>query len=268
MGAVTQSDYRLSISQTQSCLSTMILSVLLSVLCCLAVSGHEYFPGQCPSFTPMSGFDWDKFSTGIWFVTQKFATKSTCLTYEFKTDDLGFKSIEQVRQLPYTDRVGLDHEYIYTGKLYTPLESSPAKMIVRFPLNVVGSSSFTVLDTDYDNHAMVCTCQDVDLFFAHVHRRSCSIQQRGKNENTEVTKTMKELLDGQVENASHDFDKIKQAECEHDKEKALNIDVDKILGLKGDELLRDAVESVMTEFEFNQKTVEDIKEEAKDIVKK
>merc|ERR1719466_633534 len=116
----------------------MILSVLLSVLCCLAVSAHENFPGQCPSFTPMSGFDWDKFSTGIWFVTQKFATKSTCLTYEFKTDDLGFKSIEQVRQLPYTDRVALDHEYIYTGKLYAPQESSPAKMIVRFPLNVVG----------------------------------------------------------------------------------------------------------------------------------
>jgi len=30
--------------------------------------------------------------------------------------------------------------------------------------------------------------------------------------------------------------------------------------------LRDAVESVASEFEFNQKTVEEIKEEAKDIV--
>ena len=25
--------------------------------------------------------------------------------------------------------------------------------------DVVGSSSFTVMDTDYENHAMVCTCQ-------------------------------------------------------------------------------------------------------------
>ena len=25
--------------------------------------------------------------------------------------------------------------------------------------DVVGSSSFTVMDTDYDNYAMVCTCQ-------------------------------------------------------------------------------------------------------------
>ena len=43
--------------------------------------------------------------------------------------------LRQVRQLPYSERVGLDHEYIYTGKLYAPQESSPAKMIVRFPLS-------------------------------------------------------------------------------------------------------------------------------------
>jgi len=30
--------------------------------------------------------------------------------------------------------------------------------------------------------------------------------------------------------------------------------------------LRDAIESVASEFEFNQKSVEDIKEEAKDII--
>merc|ERR1712102_12353 len=231
-------------------------------------SGHEYFPGQCPNFTPMSGFDWSKFSTGVWFVTQKFATKSSCLTYEFKTDDLGFKSIEQVRELPYTERVGLDHEYIYTGKLYAPQESSPAKMIVRFPLNVVGSSSFVVMDTDYDSYAMICTCQDMDLFFTFAHRRSCSILQRNKEEDPEITRKMKELVDSQVDNASHDFDKIKQEGCEHGKDTVLNIDVDKILGLKGDSGLRDAVESVASEFEFNQKSVEDIKQEAVDLLKR
>merc|ERR1712117_109847 len=246
--------------------SRMLRLFLVVTLCSLSALGHEYFPGQCPNFTPMSGFDWSKFSTGVWFVTQKFATKSSCLTYEFKTDDLGFKSIEQVRELPYTERVGLDHEYIYTGKLYAPQESSPAKMIVRFPLNVVGSSNYIVMDTDYDNYGMVCTCQDMDLFFTYAHRRSCSILQRQAEEDPEVTKKMKELIDSQIENASHDFDIIKQEGCEHGKEKVLNIDVDKILGLKGDSGLRDAIESVASEFEFNQKSVNDIKEEAKDII--
>ena len=65
----------------------------------------------------------------------------------------------------------------YTGKLYTPQESVPANMIVRFPLStkpehslipililtcssdIIGSASFVVLDTDYDNYGLLCTCQ-------------------------------------------------------------------------------------------------------------
>merc|ERR1711890_144212 len=75
-------------------------------------------------FTPMQGFDWDKFADGVWYVTQKFATRSTCLTYEFTTDELGFKEITQLRQLPYSEKVGLDHEYKYTGKLYAQRSSA------------------------------------------------------------------------------------------------------------------------------------------------
>jgi len=72
----------------------VILSLVLTLLG--HSDSHSMHSGQCPNFTPMSGFDWDKFSSGLWYVTQKFDTKSTCLTYEFKTDNLGFKSIEQV----------------------------------------------------------------------------------------------------------------------------------------------------------------------------
>jgi len=85
---------------------------LLHLLPLLALaSAHEYFPDSCPAFTPMDGFDWDQFADGVWYVTQKFATRSTCLTYEFTTDELGFKEITQLRQLPYSEKVGLDHEY-------------------------------------------------------------------------------------------------------------------------------------------------------------
>merc|ERR1712168_1710705 len=245
----------------------MLLSIILSTLSSIPVSGHEDFPGQCPNFTPMSGFDWGKFSTGLWYVTHKFATKSSCLTYQFKTDELGFKSIEQVRQLPFTDREPLEHEYIYTGKLYAPQESSPAKMIVRFPLNVVGSSSFTVLDTDYDNQAVICTCQDMDLFFTYAHRLSCSIMQRKQEEDPAITERMRKLVDSQVENASHDFDKIKQDGCDYDKERVLNIDVDRILGIRGDSGVREAIESIASEFEFSKKTLNEIQEEAKDLLK-
>jgi len=81
--------------------NTMLRTYLALVILTCAVSGHDYFPGKCPTFSPMPGFDWRQFSNGIWYVTQKFATKSSCLTYEFKTDELGFKSIEQVCFFPH-----------------------------------------------------------------------------------------------------------------------------------------------------------------------
>ena len=37
-------------------------------------------------------------------------------------------------------------------------------LIIQYITDVVGSSSYIVLDTDYDNYAMVCTCQ-VRFFF-------------------------------------------------------------------------------------------------------
>merc|ERR1712004_736945 len=83
----------------------------------------------------MAGFNWEKFSAGVWYVTEKFGTKGTCLTYQFKTDNLGFKSVEQINQIAYTNQLGIDNSYVYEGKLYTPQESKPANMIVRFPLN-------------------------------------------------------------------------------------------------------------------------------------
>eukprot|EP00088_Acartia_fossae_P050169 TRINITY_DN55_c0_g2_i3.p1 TRINITY_DN55_c0_g2~~TRINITY_DN55_c0_g2_i3.p1 ORF type:complete len:249 (-),score=45.21 TRINITY_DN55_c0_g2_i3:164-910(-) len=190
------------------------------------VVGHELYPGECPEFNPMKEFSWDKFSSGVWYVTRKFDTKSSCLTYEFKTDNLGFKSVEQIRQLPFKEAVGIDHDYKYTGKLFVPQESVPSKMVVRFPLNAIGSASYVVLDTDYDSYGLLCTCQAMDLFITKAHRISCSILQRSAEEDESVTQKMMNLVQ---EKYRHDFDKIDQSNCEYDREKAWNIDVDKIL---------------------------------------
>jgi len=205
------------------------------------VLSHELYPGKCPTFTPMDGFDWQRFSEGRWYVTRKFSTKSSCLTYEFKTDEQGFKSIEQIRQLPFKDAVGVDHDYKYTGKLYAPKESEPAKMVVRFPLNVVGSASFVVSDTDYDSYGIVCTCQQMDLFITYGHRISCSILQRKPEEDEEITTKMEAKV---PEKYAHDFDKIDHSDCEYDRPKAWEIDVDKIIGqIGGSESEQDESES-------------------------
>ena len=39
----------------------LLLSLLLA-----SVQAHEYFPGQCPNFTPMAGFEWNKVGKRNW----------------------------------------------------------------------------------------------------------------------------------------------------------------------------------------------------------
>ena len=110
----------------------------------------------------------------MWFVTRKVSSNSSCLTYQFKTDTTG-RSLEQVRQV-----AGSDKELVYTGGLSLPRPSArpgPASMSVRFPLSelsrllglansslpliadVIGAADLVVVDTDYDNYALICVCQ-------------------------------------------------------------------------------------------------------------
>ena len=118
------------------------------LLCIIPLTwSHSFFPTKCPAFPPQQDFDWNAFAENTWwdgiflnisnhfdvhvftkprshsdlfrFVTQKFDTSSSCLTYKFKTDNLGFKSIEQQRQLPLVGSVGLDHEYMWDAFKWT-----------------------------------------------------------------------------------------------------------------------------------------------------
>ena len=75
---------------------------------------------------------------------------------------------------------GSDKELVYTGGLSLPRPSArpgPASLSVRFPLSelsrllglvnsslpliadVIGAADLVVVDTDYDNYALICICQ-------------------------------------------------------------------------------------------------------------
>ena len=77
----------------------------------------------------------------------------------------------------------------------------------------------------------------MDLLLTYAHRRSCSILQRSREEDPAITVAMKAVLDEALgEDASHDFDAIDQTGCaDPDRESAINIDVDRLLGLKEEE---------------------------------
>ena len=125
----------------------------------------------------------------------------------------------------------------YTGQLSQSADSSPAEMMVRFPLSELivlfihkisifilltdkfGASDFVILDTDYLTYGLVCTCQGLELFFTYGHRRSCSILQRSSTEDPGITERMRDLLYRQIEDTRDDFNKINQEGCDYDKER-------------------------------------------------
>ena len=88
-----------------------------------------------------------------------------------------------------------------------------------------------MLDTDYSESGLVCTCQDINLLFTFAHRRSCSILHRDPQaDNALSSARLKSLLNRQVDDASHDFDQIKHEDCKYGDDSGFNINVDKILG--------------------------------------
>jgi len=213
----------------------------------------------------MSGFNWDKFRAGRWYATEKFDTSSKCLTYDFKEDEDGDYLVEQTSVLTGLRRVSVDNKVKYRGRLAAPYVSEPANMLVRFTLNPFGSASFVILDTDYDNYALVCTCQSKKFLFEVLtfHRRSCTILQRSPEHDASIARQMHDLLNEQIpsddgdELADHDFDIVSQTGCDYeDNGKGLQLDVEKILGSGTEEVgsvVKDLIGEVDELFSDNDK---------------
>jgi len=213
----------------------------------------------------MSGFNWDKFRAGRWYATEKFDTSSKCLTYDFKEDEDGDYLVEQTSVLTGLRRVSVDNKVKYRGRLAAPYVSEPANMLVRFTLNPFGSASFVILDTDYDNYALVCTCQSKKFLFEVLtfHRRSCTILQRSPEHDASIARQMHDLLNEQIpsddgdELADHDFDIVSQTGCDYDDNgKGLQLDVEKILGSGTEEVgsvVKDLIGEVDELFSDNDK---------------
>lgn len=114
---------------------------------------------------------------GIWYAVQKTTTASTCIIYNItESDEPGEYNIEQVSQHFALGLTPLKHAYSYTGTLKVIDRDLPAKMSVKYPLSVAGSSKFTVFGTDYTTYAGIFTCQKL----AFSHRQSATILSRSK----------------------------------------------------------------------------------------
>jgi len=213
----------------------MLRLIAFAAVAAVFAAAHETDTGECPTFPPMQGFDYDRFAEGRWYALEKFGTHELkCLTYDFGVNGYGFKQVTQKSVSKTLDRLSLANYHTSRGNLEAPSSSQPANMVVRFSTNIYGPSSFVIMDTDYNDYALLCTCQSAGLIITTLHRRSCTILGREPIRNPDTMKRLKDFLDERLVTGdqpfSHDFDIIDQRNCDYDSTQGLNLDLDKVLG--------------------------------------
>ncbi|KAL1500807.1 hypothetical protein ABEB36_006249 [Hypothenemus hampei] len=156
---------------------------------------------------------------GIWYVIEKTSTASSCIVYNItKTDEPDEYQVEEISQHFLLALTSLKHGYHYTGTLTVPDNAVPAKMKVKFPLSVAGSSSFTVFLTDYETYAGIFTCQK--LTFAH--RQSATILSRTRTlDKMFIDKIRSRLASSQID--PFELSLIDQKDCPRDLTDGYNI---------------------------------------------
>lgn len=115
------------------------------------------------------------------------------------------------------------HRYSYTGELEVKDVDIPAKMTVKFPLNVLpGDASFKIFMTDYEQYAGIFTCQKLPVS----HRQSATILSRTKDlDKAYVDKIRSRLQSSGVD--AFDLSIINQNNCPSlTAETKINVDID------------------------------------------
>lgn len=181
---------------------------------------HSYHLGACPVIEPAPDFNMNRM-LGIWYVIQKTSTASTCIVYNItQTDEPQEYQIEEISQHFLLGLTPLKHGYHYTGTLKVPDRAVPARMTVKFPLSVAGSSSFTIFMTDYTTYAGIFTCQK--LTFAH--RQSATILSRTKTlDKIYIDKLRNKLAQAQID--PYDLSIISQKKCPQNLTAGYNINI-------------------------------------------
>merc|ERR1712064_1709 len=206
-------------------ISSVFQPPMISLLLCLSLSplplsAHEYYNGKCPQFVPMTGLDWQNF-TGDWWVVFKMNSRSSCIRYSFKTSS-GEKIVNEEKLLPVLGRFGMPSTVYSEGRLTVRDPSKVAMMEVEWETGVLGELMFSdmeyiVLHTDYTSRALVCSCQDINLGFFAVNRRSCDYLIR-PSEVLDYPRTIPDdytrILDSVSPDLALDMKRVRQDKCQ------------------------------------------------------
>ena len=129
----------------------------------------------------------------MWYAIQKTSTASECVIYNISQVEPGQYLIQQLSQDYLIGLAPVAHRYSYTGELEVKDSDIPAKMTVKFPLNVLpGDAMFKIFMTDYENYAGIFTCQKLPV----AHRQSATILSRTKDMDKAYIDKIRSRLNG------------------------------------------------------------------------
>lgn len=116
----------------------------------------------------------------------------------------------------------VSHRYSYTGELEVKDSDVPAKMRVKFPLNVLpGEVTFKVFMTDYESYAGIFTCQKLP---GGTHRQSATILSRTKDIERAYIEKIRSRLTSYGVNV-FDLSIINQSNCPKLDDPKVNIEI-------------------------------------------
>ncbi|XP_015904925.1 apolipoprotein D [Parasteatoda tepidariorum] len=184
------------------------LGVFAFVLCIVAgCHGNTFKLGACPRVVVMNNLDFDQF-LGEWYVVQRFNPMATCTKILYnKTSDDSYTISEKSRPLG----LNFNFHYQFIKPRHLNFLRNDTTSIFRAERDIAHFtlSTFGVIDTDYNNYAVVWGCDPV--LFGSI--QNVDILSRTPTPQTNLIKSVKETL----KNLSidyHPMDNVDQTRCE------------------------------------------------------
>ncbi|GIY62650.1 uncharacterized protein CDAR_217361 [Caerostris darwini] len=168
--------------------------------------GNTFKMGACPRVTVMDNLDFDRFS-GEWYVVKRFNPMATCTKFVIEKGADDVYTVNETSR-PLGLNFGFHNQFIKARKIQFLRNDTTS--IFRLERNFAHFtlSTFGVVDTDYDNHALLWGCDPV--LFGSV--QNVDLLSRTSSLDSEVIKAAKDILRDMGIDYSP-LDNVDQAHC-------------------------------------------------------